>query len=517
MALNWLSKTTYAVVETRARVFPDQLAVMIAGGEGEALQAISFAELDAGIQRAARRLSGAGVRPGTHMAIWADNSLAWLECWLGASLLGAVTVAVNPRLTAREAGALIQAADARHLLAGGRTVPGATELVDSGHAPQTTLAIDGSPALPSLERYDAPFQVATIDGQRVGLIQFTSGSTGMPKGVQLREGAVAALGACCASRWLLHPGDRLLGVFSLSHNAGTTFTAMPAFAAGAALVLAPGGWAAGAGAEVAERTGVTVLPGLDTIISDLLAGAVRPAALRAFVGGFDAATARRLVDELRVEVANTYGLTEITANVATGDFRDSQELRIERIGRPHPGTAARIVDESGDEVAAGQAGEIQVTGWCRMKGYYGLAPDQQPFTADGWVRTGDLGSIDQTGYLSFLGRTKDVIRCGGENVAAFEIERYLESHPSVLQAAVVPAPHPRLGEVPFAFVRLRPGTELTGDELERFCRGQLARFKIPRHVEIVDRFPLVGIDKVSKPALRERAAAYGEREAGPAY
>ena len=246
MALNWLSKTTYAVVETRARVFPDQLAVLIDVGEGEALQAISFAELHVGIQRTARRLSGAGVRLGTHMAIWADNSLAWLECWLGASLLGAVTVAVNPRLTAREAGALMEATDVGHLLAGGRTLPGATELVDSRQAPETTLAIDGSPALPSLERYDAPYRAAPTDGQRVGLIQFTSGSTGMPKGVQLREGAVAALGACCASRWLLQPGDRLLGVFSLSHNAGTTFTAMPAFAAGAAL---------GAGARRLGRRG----------------------------------------------------------------------------------------------------------------------------------------------------------------------------------------------------------------------------------------------------------------------
>ncbi len=513
MALNWLNQTTYSVLETRARVFGDQLAVLIADGDGQALQSVTFADLHAAVHEAARRLWGAGARPGTHIAIWAENSLAWLEHWLAASLLGAVTVAVNPRLTARETGALIASADVTMLLAGGRTIAGAVELGDSGQAPAASFAIDGSDALAALSGPGERYHAAAFDGQRVGLIQFTSGSTGMPKGVQLREGAVATMGACCASRWLLSRGDRMLGVFSLAHNAGSTFTTMAAFTAGAALVLTPGGWAAGAGAEVAEHCGVTVMPGLDTIVSDLLASTIRPAALRAFVGGIDAATARRLVDELGVEVANTYGLSEITANVATGDLRDSQEQRIERIARPHPGLAARIVDGDGAELAAGEQGEIQVTGWARTKGYYGLGPNEQPFTADGWVRTGDLGTLDERGYLSFLGRTKDVIRSGGENVAAYEIERYLESHPDVLQAAVVAAPHPRLGEVPFAFVRLRPGSELAGEELIAFCRGQLATFKIPSHAEIVEQFPLVGIDKVSKPALRERAAAVAAAEA----
>jgi fatty-acyl-CoA synthase len=506
MPLNWLTRTPYAVVETRARVFADQIAVVIpAEGDLQPTE-ISYSDLHGGIQRTARHLAGAGIGLGAHVAIWAENSLEWLECWLAASLIGAVTVAINPRLTGREAAELMDATDTTHLLVGGRPIGGAVELMESGRAPAATFAIDGSAALPSLGAHDSPYREAPLDGTRVGLIQFTSGSTGMPKGVQLREGAVAALGASCASRWLLHPGDRMLGVFSLAHNAGSTFTTMPTFTAGAALVLT--GWSGGAGAELAQRTGVTVLPGLDTIVGDLLSSGVRPRELRAFVGGFDAATAQRLVDELGVEVANTYGLTEITANVATGDLRDSQQLRIDRIGVPHPGNAARIVDDRGVEASAGVQGEIQVTGWARMKGYYGVAPEQQPFTADGWVRTGDKGTIDEHGYLQFMGRTKDVIRSGGENVAAFEIERFLESHPDVLQAAVVPAPDPRFGEVPFAFVRLRPGTRHSGQELIDHCRGRLAKFKIPAHVEVVASFPLVGINKVSKAELRERAAGH---------
>jgi len=508
VALNWLRQTTYSVLATRARVFPDQLALLLVDADGQAPTPVTYAGLHAGVLRTARSLWGTGVRPGTHVGVWADNSTAWIEAWLASSLLGAVTVAVNPRLTKREVAGLLAATDVTHLLAGGRTVGGAAELLGAGEVPAHTYAIDGSDELPSLFRHDAPYVAAQIDGRRVGLIQFTSGSTGMPKGVQLREGAVATVGACGASRWLLSPSDRMLAVFSFAHNAGSTFTTMAVFTAGAALVLPRDGWAAGAGATVAQQTGVTVLGGVDTIISDLLASQLRPPSLRAVVGGFDSATAQRLVDNLSVEVANTFGLSETTAHSTTGDLRDPPSRRIERIGLPHPGLAIRIVDPDGPEdvaLSAGTAGEIQVSGWSLMKGYYGLPPREQPFTGDGWVRTGDLGTLDEDGYLMFLGRLKDVIRSGGENVAAFEIERFLESHPAVLQAAVVPAPHSRFGEVPFAFVRLRPQAVLSGDELIAFCRGQLAAFKIPRGVEIVDRFPLIGIDKVSKAELREQA------------
>jgi acyl-CoA synthetase (AMP-forming)/AMP-acid ligase II len=500
VALNWLRRTTYSVVETRARVYGTDVAVIKAGAS---LDPVTYAELHDGIRRRARMLAGAGVTRGTHVAIWADNSIAWLESWLANSLLGSVTVALNPRLTAREAGALLTSTDVTHVLS---DASHAEALLTLERGTRTVLGLDDAPRLDSLEALDADFKPAGIDGDRIGLIQFTSGSTGLPKGVQLREGSIAALGACCADRWLLRPDDRFFGVFSLAHNAGTTFSTMPTFTAGAALILPSSGWARGAGAEVIERAGATVLPGVDTIVKDLLASGLRPRSLRLVVGGFDRATTARVAADLGVEVSNTYGLSECTANITVGDLRDSQSQRTDRIGLPHPGNRARIVGEDGTTLEPNTPGEIQVDGWVKMTSYYGLPDDQQPFSADGWVRTGDLGTIDEHGYISFLGRSKDVIRSGGENVAAFEIERFLETHPGVLQAVVVAAPHPRFGEVPYAFVLPEPGAEVTGEALADFCRGQLATFKIPKHWELVEHFPLVGINKVSKPALKLRAA-----------
>lgn len=504
MPLNWLERTPYAVVETRARIHPNDVAVRV--GVAGGFETVTYTALHDEVRATAGRLWAAGVRGGGRVGIWADNSLAWLAAWLGISLLGGTAVALNTRLTAREAMQLLESTDVGPVLVGGRPVAEAARL-DRG----AVYAIDGDGRFPALASGDT-FEAAPVDGARIGLIQFTSGSTGLPKGVQLREGAVAALGASCASRWLLDPRDRLFTVFSFAHNAGTTFTTMSAFTAGASIVLPEGGWSGGQALAALATSGATVLPSIDTIVADLLVRGTRPPSLRLVVGGFDRIAAARMAGELGLEVSNTYGLTEVTANVSVGDLRDPLERRIERVGKPHPGHTVRIVDEDGHELGPGEPGEIQLVGWATMAGYYGTPAKEQPFTADGWLRTGDVGQLDEEGYISFLGRAKDVIRSGGENVGAFEVERFLETHPDILQAAVVAAPDSRYGEVPFAFVRVRDGSALSSEKILDYCRNELAVFKIPKYVELVESFPLVGINKISKASLRARAAEVAARD-----
>jgi fatty-acyl-CoA synthase len=337
------------------------------------------------------------------------------------------------------------------------------------------------------------------------MFQFTSGSTGLPKPAKTLEGAMAAVGGANASRWLLRTSDRLFLVLPLYHNGGSIFATLAALAAGSSVVLTQG-WAGGAAAAALESSGATIMPAVDTMVIDLLAAKIRPPKLRLVATAVNTTTCRRVAEELDIEVANTYGMSEATATVATGDLRDPRTVRIETIGRPHAGLEVRIVHGDGTSTSPGVQGEIQIRGWSVMPGYADRGPDQQPFTEDGWLKSGDIGVLDERGYLKFLGRTKDTIRSGGEQISALEVEAVLEGHERVLQAAVVAVKDSRFGEVPFAFIRTRQGSSLEINDLRAHCSVRLAKFKVPRYFEFVDEFPMTGNHKVAKIVLREMAA-----------
>jgi fatty-acyl-CoA synthase len=505
MPVNWLRQTVYGVVDVRARLFPEDVALLIPSRDDPEDQlTVTYGELRSGAWRRAGRLRAVGIGAGTHVGIWSENSLDWLETWLACSLLGAVVVSLNPRLTVTEVEHQLEATDITHLFVGRSLTEGGAKIAGTDQR-VTVLGFGAEQGLETTGDIELPFDPAPIDPDRVGLIQFTSGSTGLPKGAMAREGAIVGVGASCASRWLLRPTDRIYGVFSLAHNAGTVYTTMTAFTGGAQLILPEKPWGT-EGLTLLELTGATFLPAVDTIVTDVLKSGRRPPAIRLVGGGLDPERSRALVDALDVEISNTYGQTEVTANVSVGDLRDPLEKRIETVGLPHSGNAWRIVDEAGRPVAAGEVGAIELDGWAKMKGYYGRPDDEQPFTEDGWVQTGDIGMVDEAGYISFLGRFKDIIRSGGENVAAYEIERALELHPDVVQAAVVPAADERYGEVPFAFITVRDEAVLSGEALRSFCGERLASFKVPKHYEFVESFPLTGPNKVAKTVLREQAA-----------
>jgi fatty-acyl-CoA synthase len=203
-----------------------------------------------------------------------------------------------------------------------------------------------------------------------------------------------------------------------------------------------------------------------------------------------------------------YGCTELGGIIAMSEPSDEPETRAVASGTPFPGIEVRIVDpETREELPVGARGEIAGRGWSMFEGYHN-APERnaEAMDADGWFYTGDMGALDETGRLTFLGRTKDMLKVGGENVAALEVESFLATHPAVRLAQVVGLPDDRLTEVPAAFVQLEPGADASAEELVAFCRGQIASFKIPRHVRFVDEWPM-SATKIQKFKLREELLA----------
>jgi fatty-acyl-CoA synthase len=209
-------------------------------------------------------------------------------------------------------------------------------------------------------------------------------------------------------------------------------------------------------------------------------------------------------------VCNAYGQSEASPNIVMSDWRDPIELQVSGFMAPHPGTEVRLADAATDEVVpAGMNGEIQVKGWNVMRGYYNMPEaTAKAFTADGWLKTGDLGEQDGEGRIRMVGRLKDLYRVGGENVAPADVEEILHGHPAVQQAQVIGVPDARLGEVTGAFVLLKQGHQASEEELVEWCRQRCANFKVPRYLAIVDTFESIGMtgsSKVQKNKLRDHA------------
>jgi fatty-acyl-CoA synthase len=272
--------------------------------------------------------------------------------------------------------------------------------------------------------------------------------------------------------------------------AGATLVTLPTFEPGAAL-------------ELLERERCTLISGNDTIFQMLMGHADFPRRKLSLRGGWAAAgpqTMRKIIDVLGAkEICAAYGLSEASPNVVMSDWRDAEELRVNGLAKPHEGVELRISPE----------GEIQVRGWNVMQGYCNNAEaNAKVFTADGWLRTGDLGELTADGRLRMVGRLKDVFRVGGENVAPAEVEEVLLGHPAVQTAQVIGVPDARLGEVPAAYVTLKAGARAQESELIAWCKARCANFRVPRYLKIVENFEAIGMTasgKVQKTRLREHA------------
>jgi HIP---CoA ligase len=446
---------------------------------------LTFVELADRVRRAAGAFAAAGIEKGDRVAIWAPNSAQWIIAAFGLLTAGGVLVPVNTRFKAGEAGDIIRRSGAKLVLfekgflGMDFTVPHNVPAIDL----QSGFLVSGKP----LQR--------TVNGSDVSDIVYTSGTTGRPKGVMMCHSQTLRHYAEWCDRADLREGDRYLVVNPFFHIFGYKAGCIASLIRGATIVPVRV-FDVDLVLELIERERITMLPGPPTLYHSVLAaqGDRDLSSLRAGVTGaadIPVELVRRIRTELPFQTLMTgYGLTEagtVTLSVPDDSFEDIATTA----GFPCDGIEVRIADD----------GEILVRGYNVMQGYLDdPVATAEAIDMDGWLHTGDLGSLDAAGRLRVIGRKKDMFIVGGFNAYPAEIEGFLLSHEAVAQAAVIGVPDERLGQVGKAFI-VRKGA-LSADELIAWCRERMAGFKVPRSVEFVEALPLNATGKVVKDLLR---------------
>ncbi|MGH9060025.1 MAG: AMP-binding protein, partial [Acidimicrobiales bacterium] len=429
----------------------------------------TYAELLADAERAARALAAAGMGSGERLAVWGPNLPEWVILELGAALAGVVLVTVNPALRAPELA---------HVLGQSRSA-GLFLVPELRGNPMAASLDQVRPELPELrsvwrlDRWDEFMQGAGPAGEGRGRepepaavqprdpaqIQYTSGTTGLPKGALLSHRGIVNNARLCARRMEVGAGDVWLDPMPLFHTGGCVLGVLGALWSRATHVLVPG-FDPGLVLELVESEGAAVLGGVPTMLMALMEHPRFPAtdlsSLRAVLCGgatVPADLVRRIEGGLGVRFGIVFGQTESSPVITQTRLDDSAEDKAETIGQPLPRTEVKIVDPAGETVAPGVVGELCTRGYLVMDGYF-EAPEATALAIDagGWLHTGDLCSMDDRGYFKVEGRLKDMIIRGGENLYPREIEAAILAHPGVADVAVVGAPDPRWGEQVAAFV-----------------------------------------------------------------
>ncbi|WP_328506902.1 fatty acid--CoA ligase family protein [Streptomyces sp. NBC_00391] len=524
-------------------------------GTGEAVvdgrTRVSYAELGARVERAAAACVANGVRVGDRVALWAPNSLDWIVSALGAVSAGAVLVPLNTRFKGGEAADVLARSRAKLLFITG-TFLGTSYVASlrrAAGADAGRLRAPGAgsvcetpgplPGLPHLEQVvvlsdDAPADFRTWkdflaggDGVGAGEVRarsealtgdspsdiiFTSGTTGRPKGAVITHAQTLRAYEVWSELAGLRRGDRYLVVNPFFHTFGYKAGVIACLMRGATIIPQPVFNVETAMANVAAER-VSVLPGPPTLHQSLLDHPARDdhdlSTLRLVVTGA-AVVPLRLVERLRAElrvdtVLTAYGLSEASGIVTMCRRGDEPSVIASTSGRAIPGTEVRVVDPLGSALPPGSPGEVLVRGFNVMRGYFeDPAETARAVTADGWLRTGDVGVLDHDGNLRITDRIKDMFIVGGFNAYPAEIEQLLGLHPDVADVAVIGVPDARLGEVGKAYVVRRRGSLVTADDLIAWSRREMANYKVPRAVEFVGELPRNAGGKVVKGELRGR-------------
>ncbi len=487
---------------------------------------LTFPQLRDRIVDAARAHIAAGVEPGDRVAIWAPNIVEW------------VLVPLNTRYKGIEAADIIRRSGAKVLLcvngflgndyvgmlAGTGIERDCRIVVIKGDAPWGTSSwqdyLDAGAAVP-IESVDARVNGTSPDD--LCDLVFTSGTTGAPKGVMVTHAQTLRVFEVWADVVGLTEGDRYLIVNPFFHTFGYKSGIIASFLKGATMIPEPVFDVQKVLATIAAER-VSMLPGPPTLFLSILNDPNRDtfdlSSLRVAVTGAAAipvSMIERMRDELTFStIITAYGLTEATGTVTMCRAEDDPETIALTSGRAIPDTEVRIVDENNVELPRGEAGEIVCRGYNVMLGYLdNPEATAETIDADGWLHTGDVGIMDERGYVRITDRTKDMFIVGGFNAYPAEIENLLMGYEGIAQVAVVGVPDERMGEVGMAFIVARDGVTIDTDALSAWARETMANFKVPRHFRIVDALPTNASGKVVKVELRERGRAEMEAASNP--
>jgi fatty-acyl-CoA synthase len=489
---------------------------------------LTYDELLGAVSGLASGLLARGIAQGDRVGIWAPNCAEWVLVQYATAQIGAILVNVNPAYRTHELAYALRQSGMRLLVS-------APAHGSSDYAAMVDEAAPEAPALEATvflgsseweELAGAEVDPVALARRAAGLtfddpinIQYTSGTTGYPKGATLSHHNILNNGYFVGELLGYGPDDRVCLPVPFYHCFGMVMGNLGATSHGACIVIPAPSFDAGATLAAVAEERCTSLYGVPTMfIAELSHPEFASFDLASLRTGIMAGSPcpvevmRRVVDEMHMsEVSICYGMTE-TSPVSTQTRRDdSLERRVGSVGRAGPHVEVKIVDPAtGLVVRRGESGELCTRGYSVMLGYW-EQPEQtaEAIDAGRWMHTGDLATMDDDGYLNIVGRIKDMIIRGGENIYPREIEEFLYTHPAVADVQVIGVPDERYGEIVCAWIVLKPGAEASPEDVIEFCRGKIARFKIPQLVRFVDAFPMTVTGKIQKYRMRELEIAEG--------
>jgi fatty-acyl-CoA synthase len=479
---------------------------------------LSFGTLAVEVERVAGALLAAGLSPGDRFGVWATNCAEWLYLQIAAARAGLILVNVNPSYRSSELAYVLRKSRMRAIfLHECDRRSDYRAILEEARASDAYLALRevvyfGTASWNRFLAASRPVGDWHTSADDVTNMQFTSGTTGPPKGVLLTHRNVVNNGHFIARSLQMGANDRIVVPVPMYHCFGCVGGTMPMITAGSALILPAATFDPLATMAAIERCRGTVIYGVPTMFiaqldhpefarhdfsslrTGIMAGAPCPIEIM-----------KRVVEDMHcAHMTIVYGQTE-SSPVITGSGVDaSLETRVATVGAPYPNTEVKIVDPAGDTVPIGEQGELCARGYLVMRGY-----DDDPgatartVDAEGWLHTGDLAIMRADETFRITGRVKDMIIRGGENIYPREIEEFLYGHPKVGDVQVVGVPHAQLGETVVAWIRLKPGATASAEELLEYCQGKIAHYKVPQYIRLIDEFPMTVTGKIQKFRIRQ--------------